>query len=218
MNSIFLTKPIRKMSSTTWTWLATIALMVIQTSAIGQSVPVETVRAAECRRLPSVRDCGPPPVADGVYRLRARATFPDGRAIYLEVNPDGTYQQQDERNTAGSHFYFGDRDPQNCYRVEQENQGGRVSMPTLRPNREGQNAVVGRGITQVNFQCMATVHRIHWRLVPVPRLAGFYQIQNRYTGDCIDADNNDRKPEGKIQALGCRQVDNQFWKLEPVTR
>jgi hypothetical protein len=165
-----------------------------------------------------VSDCGAPPVADGVYRLRARAKLKDGRPLYLEVNPNGTYQQQDSRDTAGSHFYFGERDTKNCYRLEQENRGGRVSMPTLDSHSDGDNAVVGKGLTEVDLNCMATLNRIHWKLVPVKRLAGFYQIQNKSIGTCIDADDNSRRPEGKIQALGCAQVENQFWTLEAVNR
>ncbi|MGH9722312.1 MAG: RICIN domain-containing protein, partial [Bryobacteraceae bacterium] len=118
--------------------------------------------------------------------------------------------------TDGSHFFSATEIRKAAIALKSNGKGARGAMPTLDNFSDGENAVVGKGINQVAMRCTARRHRIHWQLVPVPRLAGYFQIKNRFTGWCIDADGEDLKPGGKIHMVECRQVDNQFWIPESV--
>ncbi len=171
--------------------------------------------ASECSKSPKISQCSER-IENGLYRLRLPGVKLDnGQVVCLNSrtqDPHRRLQQLDCRDVDESFFLLDERDAQGCYRMKSPLASSNTVIGIL---TDGDKTFVAELGTKAN--CQAGADQYHWNLVPVQTPSGKrFQIQNKLTGLCIDADDNTRRGGGKVQPLDCRNVPNQLFELERI--
>lgn len=167
-----------------------------------------------CQKAPAVTRCSGE-IAEGRYRLRLpEVRLDNGQLVCLNSRNQDKHRRLQQFDCSivvdESSFFFDQKDADGCY--------------TMRPTRSSPNTVLGiladggdRFVAEMGTKpsCQAGADQYHWDLVPVDTSSGRrFQIKNKLTGQCMDADNNSRTGGGKVQPLDCRNVNNQHFVLD----
>jgi len=155
-----------------------------------------------CNRPPAVRLCDAQ-IPGGLYRLKLDMKLDDGEQDCLNSRTQDPHHRLQQigctAHVVQSTFFFDRKDAQGCY--------------TLRPYGQSANTVLGilvdgddKYIAEMGEKpnCPSGADQYHWNLVPRDTPLGKrYLIQNKLTGQCINADTYTAHGGGKVQPLTC---------------
>jgi hypothetical protein len=147
--------------------------------------------------------------------------FRDGksRPICLDVRLDsesnpGRLQQLDCWKVAGEHLYL-TRVENGFYTISEGTQGGRWFVPR-KDDQGGESEILGLGANQLlPAGCTYRYMKSRWALQEDKNTPNVYRIINAATGNPIQVDGSNLKPEGVVDTLDLRLSPEEMWTFLP---
>ena len=173
---------------------------------------------AQCQGAPTVTHCTES-IPTGRYRLKLDMKLDSGeRDCMNSRTQDAHHRLQQIGCTADvdqSTFYLDQKDAQGCYTLRPAGQSPNTVLGILVDNDNSDNKYIAEMGMKPN--CQAGADQYHWNLVKFDIPSGTrYQIQNKLTGECINADRNSLQGGGKVQPLHCVDDAAELFELQKV--
>jgi hypothetical protein len=154
-------------------------------------------------QTPQIQTCVSPALTDGHYIVKS-VKNPD-LVLDLRTQDGRSLQLMMGNSTVHQLFYFGRRDEVGCYAIHAIGSGQGDKAKYLRPafNNDGVEARA----PVLQHPCGP----FRWQVVPVADALNVFKIQQKMTGKCMDVRDQDVRPGGRVQLVGCNDSPNQRW-------